>query len=247
MRDYAKSDVVEKIRAAGGEIYAVTSEPQSLARNAQDDWETGLEHVGDPHHEITGTCAERGWLSLFTSQWDEGLLDAESTWLSHPKGYFQPGVLALTRERRVLYRWRSRPSRANAGGAVARPTPAHVWSAVERALNTPDAADAALDANPELDHPPVPWPLFVMLLVANGWFLRPRTFDIVPGGESAEARQRVAMIRLIGFVMVWAVAAFLLPAPLVALAFGAWLLKIAPGLRSVHRQFQVVADGEEPA
>ena len=43
-------------------------------------------------------------------------------WVSHPKGYFQPGVLALSREGRVLYRWRCRPTRQNVGGASGRPT-----------------------------------------------------------------------------------------------------------------------------
>ena len=48
--------MTEAIREAGGEIYAITSEPQALATNAQADWETGLEHVGDPHQEIEAEC-----------------------------------------------------------------------------------------------------------------------------------------------------------------------------------------------
>ncbi len=133
MRGYRKQGVVDAIREAGGEIYAITSEPQSLASNAQQHWETGFEHIGDPHQKISDECTDRGWLSLFTQDWGD-TFTLEADWVSHPKGYFQPGVLALSRTGRVLYRWRCRPNRRNIGGAVARPTAPHVWSRVQVAL-----------------------------------------------------------------------------------------------------------------
>ena len=102
MRGYGKAGVVDAIREAGGEVYAITSEPQSLAGNAQNDWETGLEHVGYPHQEIAGACADRGWLILFTNDWGGEIVESGPTWVSDPKGYFQPGVLGLSREGRVL-------------------------------------------------------------------------------------------------------------------------------------------------
>ena len=40
--------VVEKIRAAGGEVYAITSEPQHLADQAHEHWELNFENIGDP-------------------------------------------------------------------------------------------------------------------------------------------------------------------------------------------------------
>ena len=43
------SGVVDVIRAAGGEVYAVTSEPQALATLAQEEWGLSFECVGDPH------------------------------------------------------------------------------------------------------------------------------------------------------------------------------------------------------
>ena len=248
MRGYAKSGVVAAIREAGGEVYALTSEPQALARNAQTDWETGLEHVGDPHQEIATACRERGWLSLFRNDWGPDLVGAGPGWVSHPKGYYQPGVLALESEGRVLYRWRCRPSRQNVGGAVARPTPEHVWRRVEAALDAPTGTgDAPLDADPELDTPPVPWALFVALLVANGWFLRPVPFDQRAGEDTVPRRQRNAMLRLALFVAAWIGAALLLPLWLVALAFAGWVAKIWPGIRTVHARFQNVAPDEEPA
>ncbi len=228
-------------------MYAITSEPQTLARNAQEDWQTGFEHVGDPHQEISGTCAERGWLSLFTNEWgsDFGNLGTGTSWVSHPKGYFQPGVLALGREGRVLYRWRCRPTRQNIGGAVARPTPGYVWRRVESALREPaDAPDALPDANPELDSPPVPWPIFVTLLIANGWFLRPVPFDQRAGENTVPKRIRNAALRVPLFVAAWVAAGLFLPGWMVALVFAAWVVKVVPGVRLVHDRFQNVAPGE---
>jgi len=248
LRGYAKSGVVTAIREAGGEIYAITSEPQTLARNAQEDWETGIEHVGDPHQEIASACRERGWLTLFTNDWGPDFIGSGPGWVSHPKGYFQPGVLALRREGRVLYRWRCRPNRKNVGGAIARPTPAHVWSRVKAALREPpDSSDAEADADPVLDSRPVPWPLFVALLFANGWFLRPLPFDQRSGRDTVGQRQRNAMLRLPLFVAAWIAAALLLPAWVVALAFAGWLAQVVPGIRLVNRRFQNVGPGEEPA
>ena len=248
MRGYEKDGVVEKIRAAGGEIYAVTSEPHTLAREAHTDWATAFEHVGDPHQEIAGTCADRGWISLFTAQWKSDLMREAQDWISHPKGYYQPGVLVLSNAGRVLYRWRCRPTYSNTGGATARPTPDYVWRQVEAALAEPaDAEDAALDLDPELDAKPTPWPLFALILLANGWFLWPRTFNYRKGQGGVSGRIRMAMIRLVLFVVAWIAAFFWLPTTAVALAFGAWLAIAVPGLRAIHQQFQTVDADEEPA
>ena len=249
MRGYGKEGVVEAIRRAGGEIYAITSEPQSLAANAQQHWETGIEHVGDPHQEILDECQERGLLSLFTNDWEQGFSRTnDDTWVSHPKGYFQPGVLSLRREGRVLYRWRCRPSRQNIGGAVARPTASYVWDSVRAALDEPaDAPDVRHDDAPVLDTRPILWPLFVALLVSNGWFLRPTPFDQRTGEDTVPTRIRNAGLRLLFFVAAWIAAFAILPLWIVSLALVAWIVKITPGIRMVHRLFQNVSANEEPS
>ena len=100
--------IAEKVRAAGGEIYAISSEPQALADRAAREWGLDFAAVGDPHHEIAGTCRERGLLDLYVNP-RLGFLEASIAarspgWgPSHPKGYFQPGVLALRSDGRVLY------------------------------------------------------------------------------------------------------------------------------------------------
>jgi hypothetical protein len=254
LRGYQKDGVVAAIREAGGEIFAITSEPQSLARNAQDDWETGFEHVGDPHQEISGQCTDRGWLSLFVSDWGEAgdgggdFAPQASPWVSHPKGYFQPGVLALSRDSRVLYRWRCRPTRKNIGGALMRPTAPHVWTQVQAALaESANAPDVSHDDDPDFDTRSVPWPLFVTLLVANGWFLAPAGFDQRVGGVPLAVRQRNAILRVPVFIAAWVAAFTFLPLWIPALAFAGWVAKITPGVRTVNRRFQNVGPDESPA
>lgn len=104
----------------------------------------------------------------------------------------------------------------------------------------------ALDADPELDSPPVPWPVFVALLFANGWFLRPVPFDQRPGRDTVRRRQRNALLRIPLFVAAWILAGLLLPMGWVALAFAGWIVKIVPGIRVVNRRFQNVGPEEEP-
>ena len=225
--------VVEKIRAAGGEIYAITSEPQHLADQAHEHWELEFENVGDPHQEISRTCSERGWLTLYANRGDLEFLRRGADWeVEHPKGYFQPGVLALTNAGRVLYRWRSVPSAENLNGTLARPTAAHAWSAIEESLAAgDDAGDAAHDDDPVIDQPPPPRALFVAALIANGWFLGVRSFAYSPGVGSVPSRFAAAFSRWILFFAFWAVAFAFLPTPWVGFAFAGWVAWIVRDIR----------------
>jgi hypothetical protein len=243
-----KSGVSEAIRAAGGAVFAVTSEPQTLAGEAQETWELDFPTVGDPHHEIAGECRERGWLDLFVNT-EAAQLERSVGYAAHPKGYFQPGVLALTREGRVLYRWRGRPTRKNMGGATERPLAADVWGRVQAALA---AGAGARDADPHVperfDMRGTPWPLFVSLLLANGNFLRPKPFGLARGGpDDVNLRARRALRKLPLFVGAWIVALVLLPWWLVLAALVAWAAAITPSLFALHREFQNVPVGEPGA
>ena len=239
MRGYAKEGVPERIRAAGGEIYAITSEPRALASQAQQEWAFGFEAIGDPHHEISGACRDRGWLELFVND-KMGFLRASGDWQpQHPKGYFQPGVLAVASSGRVLYRWRGVPSRKNMGGAAERPTPGHVFASLSRALEAPsDAPDAPFDEAPPVDVRGLPWPLFVALLVANGWFVWPRGFPHRENGPSAQRRVLGAMARIVAFVSAWVAAFLWLPTLWAAAALVLWATWIARGIRFIHVEFQ---------
>lgn len=232
-----KEGVDEKIRAAGGEVYAVSSEPQALCDRALREWSLSFETVGDPHQEIAGACRKRGWVDLFVNEHLEFLRMSagDGDWApTHPKGYFQPGVLALNTKGRVLYRWRGVPTRRNMGGALERPTAQHVWSEVASALgNDANSSDAPLDADPPLDSRGLPWSLFTALLIANGWFVKARGFK-------SPKRIAYAGIRLLGFVGLWIAAFAWLPVLLVGTAFVAWALFISRHVRWVSEQFQNV-------
>lgn len=227
--------VVEKIRAAGGEVYAVTSEPQHLADQAHEHWELTFDNVGDPHQEISKTCSERGWLTLFANRGDHEFLQRGADWkVEHPKGFFQPGVLALTSNHRVLYRWRSIPTAENLNGTTMRPTAAHVWDQVEHALQAgDDAGDASHDDNPTIDSGPPPRLLFFAAIIANGWFLRARSFAYSPGVGSVPARFKAAFSRWFLFLFFWMIAMAIVPTGLVAIAFAAWLVWIGLDLKRV--------------
>ena len=236
-----KEEVVEKVRAAGGEVYAITSEPQSLADQAHEDWGLNYENVGDPHQEISRTCSERGWLTLYANRGDTEFLQRGAQWkIEHPKGYFQPGVLALTRDQQVLYRWRSVPSEANMHGTLARPTATHVWNAVEVALTDSDnTADAELDDNPEIDRAPAPRWLFIATLLANGWFLRVKSLVYSPGLEVGPARMPKILARWLVFLVFWVVALIALPTALVGTVFTAWLVWVAYDTKRVMGKLQL--------
>ena len=167
------------------------------------------------------------------------MFEGEDSKLAHPKGYFQPGVLCLDANQRVLYRWRSIPTRKNIGGAVERPTPEHVYKQLTKSLELPlETGDAQLDSHPELDSRGPPFPLFLLLLLANGWFVKPRTFLLTNSEIPVQRRLRNAAIRIPFFIAAWVLALVMLPGfwvGLAAIAYGLWLI---PHFQLFIRQFQ---------
>ena len=103
--------------------------------------------------------------------------------------------------------------------------------------------DAPYDEAPQLDARTAPWPLFVMVLIANGWFWEPRVFNLQPGNPDSNnvlRRQRIALARLVIFCLLWIAAFVWLPTWLAAALLVAWGLKIWPGVRRIHKHFQHV-------
>lgn len=202
------------------------SEPQRLADDAKSKWDLNFETVGDPHQEIAEQCKEKGWLELFINT-DASFITRTDERLAHPKGYFQPGVLSIDCNRKVLYRWRSTPTRANIGGAVERPTASYVYQKVAESLEQVDnIEDAQLDGKPELDSKGRPFPIFVTLLLANGWFIRPVPFLLTNSKLSPLQRIKRAARRIPIFLAVWIAAFLILPTNWVAnaaIAYGVWV------------------------
>jgi hypothetical protein len=226
--------VLDEIRAAGGEVFAITSEPKSLATEAEEDWNIGFPAVGDPHHEIRETCRDRDLIDIYFNE-NYGHL-RNRPWASHPKAYYQPGVLALSQPGRVIYRWRCRPTRDNMSGAGARPTPAYSWDAMRARLS--DAVEPALDESPEFGFKDFSWLAFLTIGLAHGWFVRPKMFPLGRPEDNASANQHKMMSRVYWFIGAWFVALLLLPIMWVAIAFLLWCVIIIPGLVEFHQQMQ---------
>ncbi len=238
MRGFVETGVLDKIRQAGGELYGITSEPQSLATEAEEAWELGFPVVGDPHHEILATLRERKWINVYFNE-NIGHL-TNRTWASHPKGYYQPAVLAVNSEGRALYRWRMIPSKKNQAGAGSRPEANYVWNAIESALNSGE--EPPLDENPVLTHKSRSWFVFMLLALAQGWFLWPKMSPLARAGDKPVASSLQRQIRLYAFIALWIAALVLFPVKIVGLAFGAWLVAIIPGLVHIHRVLQIESE-----
>ena len=233
MRGYG-AGVSDKIRSAGGQVFAITSEPQTLASQAQADWGSSMRHIGDPHQEVLEDCRTRDWLDLRVSNWDREMLKSHDHWIAHPKGFFQPGVLVVAKNGTILYRWQSSPTKENVGGATRRPTADYVWSRIDAALSSPQDRDAAFDRHPEVHDGSLPWPFVVALLLANGWFVRPK---ILAGATHTRSRQLAAVARIPLFVAVWWAAFSYLPVWISAGLLLGWLALITPGVRRMRRNF----------
>ena len=175
--------MLDQIHAAGGEVFGITSEPQTLATEAEVEWGTQFPVIGDPHHEIRKVCKDRGYLEVFYNE-DDGHL-RERSWASHPKGYYQPAVLAVHKSGRVLYRWRCVPRFSNMSGAGGRPEADYTWDKIQLALDTTE--DSAPDLTPEMGSETVSWPKFLLILTAHGWFLRPRAFPLAREGAQGKS------------------------------------------------------------
>jgi hypothetical protein len=233
-----KSGVLDEIHAAGGEVFGITSEPQTLATAAESEWETGFPAAGDPHHEIREECSNRGWLDVFYND-DTGHL-RERKWASHPKGYYQPAVVAVHKSGRILYRWRCVPKFSNMNGAGARPGASYIWEKIQASLERTE--DAALDINPVMGSKEFGGFRFILMATVHGWFIRPKAFPLAREGDKPSADPAKMMPRVYGFVALWLFLLLLLPLKWFGITVLAWLAVLAPGLVRFYRQFQHESD-----
>jgi len=246
LRGYDEHGITRAIRDAGGAVFGMTSEPQTFASEAAAAWELDFPVVGDPHHEISNLLRERGWLSLFVNL-RTGLWERGSGFATHPNGIFQPGVLAVSRTGRVLYRWRSRPTRKNIGGALERPLAEDVWSKIKEALAAPpDSPDAPMDVPERYDaEVNSPFILAPIIMLAHGNFVRCSIITLDRDGmERHNQRYVIVGAKWAAFIAAWAGAAWLLPGWLLGSAFAIWAAVAAAAVATFYRDFQNVPSGE---
>lgn len=190
--------------------------------------------IGDPHHEIRKELKARGWINVFHNP-DYGHL-RDRGWASHPNGYYQPAVIGINSDGRILYRWRCVPKYSNMSGAGARPDAEYTWSKLQAGMALQD--DAPLDRSPELGTEQLSWFRFLLILTAHGWFIRPKAFPLLRDGGKDSVSPTDAMRRWYVFLGLWLLALIVLPATWLAAATAAWLIALVPGLLEIHRQFQ---------
>jgi hypothetical protein len=128
-------------------------------------------------------------------------------------------------------------------GAGQRPTPAYVWAQMQSRL-ADGTDDAALDESPEFARKDLSWPFFVAILLAHGWFLRPKAFPLGRADDKPSAKPQKMKRRIAIFVGAWIAAFAFLPTGWMALGLAGWGVLVWPGLAELHRQFQNVPNGE---
>jgi hypothetical protein len=94
------------------------------------------------------------------------------------------------------------------------------------------AEDAFHDDDPVVDQGPPPRILFFAAIIANGWFVKPKSFMYAPGMESIPIRFKKAFSRWLLFLLFWIAALAALPMGWVGGAFASWFVWITIKIRS---------------
>ncbi|XP_065839513.1 uncharacterized protein [Oscarella lobularis] len=94
------------MKAADVAIYGLTSQTPIEAEKAEKAWGLNYTVYGDPENKLRHFVKEKGW-----------------------------GVIALSRERKVLYSWAVRADVSNLQGATGRPNPKEVWDIIQARLS----------------------------------------------------------------------------------------------------------------
>jgi hypothetical protein len=80
--------------------------------------------------------------------------------------------------------------------------------------------------------------MFLAILLAHGWFIRPKAFPLGRSDDVASAKVSKMPRRIAIFIAAWLAAFVLLPTTWVAVAFLIWIAIATPGIIAIHRQFQ---------
>lgn len=124
-----------------------------------------------------------------------------------------------------------------------------MWDSVQTELGKPsEAPDVPLDDAAKLDSKSPPRILFLAMLFANGWFLKPNFFIHKTGDESQSdmmRRMRTARMRLVIFIAGWIAAFAILPIWVPALVLVGWIAVVAPQIIALNKRGRNVTPDEE--
>jgi peroxiredoxin len=125
MKELNKS-FVKKIRAVGGELFAVTAQELVEGKAATQAWSLDFQTVVDPTNELAK------YLKVNITDKKDTYFKDHPSW--YPHGLAQPALIVMDQQGRTLFHWAIVPAEMNLGGASDRPLPDAVWSVVEQQL-----------------------------------------------------------------------------------------------------------------
>jgi hypothetical protein len=125
-------------------------------------------------------------------------------------------------------------------GAGARPEARYTWGKIKDQFKKEQ--HAAYDREPKLGAKDLSWFHFLVILLAHGWFVRPRAFPLARDSDPKRVSPNKMMTRVSIFISAWLAALAFLPIKVTLSAFILWSIVVTPGLIEIHRQFQNVKE-----
>eukprot|EP01062_Namystynia_karyoxenos_P067595 TRINITY_DN61592_c0_g1_i1.p3 TRINITY_DN61592_c0_g1~~TRINITY_DN61592_c0_g1_i1.p3 ORF type:complete len:168 (+),score=45.82 TRINITY_DN61592_c0_g1_i1:257-760(+) len=126
------------MRAAGVDLYGLTSEPQEVVDATAKEWELDFPLIGRLTNELPRHLASTGVVPVVVTMPDEVHHPKLGDRKRYPHGAVQPALFFVRHsDRAVVFRWAIQPATMNMGGAKDRPQVPAVWQAVRSALDAP--------------------------------------------------------------------------------------------------------------
>jgi len=110
------NDHLTDIQNSGGQVFGITAQPKGYEKKSQELIGCDFEIICDPSNAVAYELKKRGYLDLTITE------VGTKGGMAYPHGMAQPGALAISRDKQVLYSWAIIPSAATLGGAKDRPS-----------------------------------------------------------------------------------------------------------------------------
>lgn len=170
--------------------------------------EESYEFIGDPDQQIRRYISDSGWLKLAAVKLSNtnsllgfifpittaGFFDFRWKTLKH--GAQQPGVLCVTKERNVLFRWASIPNFFwNHGGALHRPGAQQVWEMTKLGLNG-NVTEFNEWTIGRFMEPLVRWTIMIPVILPLFWCALGGNWSVDDGGYGGASKKEKNIVAL---------------------------------------------------